>query len=740
MAKGKGKEIIVVSTSPGKRKKREVGSSSNCPKHKRHKCSPRKQEKQGRSFNTQSRPGIFVKMVGGLSDPQKMVIREMGLGAFLDTRIERLRKDLIKWMVDRIDNANRVLTLEDGRAIKLTVEDVSRLFGLPCSGEKLELVDNCGKGEIESWQGLKLKLKPSLGVEEEFKRIFLHFLFCTVLDPNTQPNGCRKLVKLIYENPVAFLSKWNLAEFVLERLMVGIKSWHEVGKNVHKSLCGCSFYLQIFYLMKFCVPGLSNFTSVGQITDDLVQQRLDKEISELKAFGRAKECPGLNFLPVVGNNINTKGVEEKNAQIRRLQEENIYNTGLMIPEHFDCEINSEENNKKIRGGDGSGDELGNQEAKVKIEGRRVAEDVSLVGITHFNSQGSNDLDLMNFPLQMGDVIIVDSDFADTSPETSVIKSTPIEVFDVDIGGKSVVGVSSTDKGSSSNFFRRTTKEPKPLQSQFVNNVMKNYISMMSVKEGVVRRKDTIWVTANYGLCKNKLVQSDVLVRFDGFELTRKQLRSLDEACWVNAPVVDMLMSYLNAEQVRKNLGKRYYFDSTFGHRLVTFKVPEKDLEHAILNAFEKDLKRVYSSHQSAILSGQLFIPHCIGDHWSFHVVNTKSRQVLRCDTCPIGRKRLTDDISLKIGRIMRHLVRSLFNKPEIDSYVVVEAKCIPQDNGYDCGVLMMKYIKEWVVDALPKLSMEETDIYRVELVDQLLTSRYNELHYDVAHAVLPSLL
>lgn len=205
-----------------------------------------------RPFTTNCRPHKFMEIIKKLSPEQLDIIKSMGFGVLLDLNMSTLNRILISWMATNIDPENKTLRLSGGRLISLTCEDVGRLLGLSNTGERLQLLEYYGGQPIDSWHILLEKLNPSLGIGEEFRVVFLHFIFSSLLHPTAQPNGSRNLVRMIYSNPNYIISKCNISLFVFENLMQGIKVWSQ--GNPSGTLNGCIIFLQvnqILYVFSF---------------------------------------------------------------------------------------------------------------------------------------------------------------------------------------------------------------------------------------------------------------------------------------------------------------------------------------------------------------------------------------------------------------------------------------------------------------------------------------------------------
>ncbi|KAK9288665.1 hypothetical protein L1049_017126 [Liquidambar formosana] len=181
----------------------------------------------------------------------------------------------------------------------------------------------------------------------------------------------------------------------------------------------------------------------------------------------------------------------------------------------------------------------------------------------------------------------------------------------------------------------------------------------------------------------------------GYYLTRFELLSLAKKNCVSSPdEVLRMRSLKNSECVRQKLQKYY------NHELLGYNVLDCEM---------------------------LFVPVCINFHWVAIVVNLKEKRFEWLDS-------LSGRPNPRHNQFLRKLIEALCimlkeldggDRVSLDDFNVVHPQLPKQDNGYDCGVFLIKYLKSWD-GAMPlTLNAVKMDKYRFKIVAAMILDDNN---------------
>ncbi|KAL6555836.1 hypothetical protein OROHE_007110 [Orobanche hederae] len=221
---------------------------------------------------------------GKLQPDQKKCVEEMGFSSITKIEFEQLDRELVRWLVDRYNPDESLITLDNPCHINISAVEASRALGIPHKGDDIYLdfdsVEGINKyknyftvtsGRIDINE-LARKLESCVTSGDEFKVCYLMFMFGTLLFPDTLPN-----IRVGYLNIIVNLEKvpyMNWAKLVVEKLNDGVKLRKEHGRTY---LTGCSFLLQVIFFAhiypKGSTPGV-NLTSPLPYVEQLTRERI----------------------------------------------------------------------------------------------------------------------------------------------------------------------------------------------------------------------------------------------------------------------------------------------------------------------------------------------------------------------------------------------------------------------------------------------------------------------------------
>ncbi|KAL6536838.1 hypothetical protein OROHE_012422 [Orobanche hederae] len=206
-----------------------------------------------------------------LQRDQKKCVEEMGFSSITKTEFEQLDRELVRWLVDRYNPDESLITLDNPCHINIYAAEASR--------------------------ALARKLESCVTSGDEFKVCYLMFMFGTLLFPDILPN-----IRVGYLNIIVNLEKvsyMNWAKLVVEKLNDGVKLRKEYGRTY---LTGCSFLLQIielaFQWYKRRVNRTPDERVMNEIADygTLINTNYGQGLRLFECFSRLLLCTILRFI------------------------------------------------------------------------------------------------------------------------------------------------------------------------------------------------------------------------------------------------------------------------------------------------------------------------------------------------------------------------------------------------------------------------------------------------------------
>ncbi|VFQ77328.1 unnamed protein product [Cuscuta campestris] len=101
-------------------------------------------------IQSRASPSVLQKVVEALNDVQRRDVVRIGFGSMLRIKLTELPAKLGFWVVDKFNPRSSSLELADGTKVRVTVDDIRHVLGLPCGrlkvlskkkGEKCDIVE-----------------------------------------------------------------------------------------------------------------------------------------------------------------------------------------------------------------------------------------------------------------------------------------------------------------------------------------------------------------------------------------------------------------------------------------------------------------------------------------------------------------------------------------------------------------------------------------------------------------------
>ncbi|XP_057802154.1 uncharacterized protein LOC131017418 [Salvia miltiorrhiza] len=193
-----------------------------------------------------------------MNNPQKESVKKMGFGVILELSIREIPGRMAYWVLDHFNYESGELEISPEKKIKVTEDDVYRVFGVPRGNKEIELFERTETNDLfVEWvtffgQRGKDSIKIGAVVEKMldctdggtwFKRHFMIVVAFCMFESTT--NGT---VHPFILNCLVNLDKlweWNWASYVMRSLSDHKKSW-ELDKS--KMFVGPTAFIVLFYV------------------------------------------------------------------------------------------------------------------------------------------------------------------------------------------------------------------------------------------------------------------------------------------------------------------------------------------------------------------------------------------------------------------------------------------------------------------------------------------------------------
>ncbi|XP_057803571.1 uncharacterized protein LOC131018895 [Salvia miltiorrhiza] len=281
------------------------------------------------SLYTRTTPSSFYDALQQLNDDQKKAVHDIGFGSILSLQVKKLPCRLAYWILEKFDERRCELELDGGSRVKITEDDVYRVYGFPKGTETIPIFSRATNNALcEQWAAFFgfascEKIKIGLVLREMldcttggtwFKHHFMIAMAHTLIHSCTSGTVHPYILRCL-EN-VGTLKRWNWAEYVLQTLIDNKISW--VGDE-DKVFAGPTLFLVLFYVdrcqmhrrkVKREFPILVNWSSA-----DLRKRQATEE--NIKKFGSGSWIDPIDLpaeYSTAGENVQKNDNAEENDE------------------------------------------------------------------------------------------------------------------------------------------------------------------------------------------------------------------------------------------------------------------------------------------------------------------------------------------------------------------------------------------------------------------------------------------
>ncbi|XP_034675492.1 putative ubiquitin-like-specific protease 1B [Vitis riparia] len=307
------------------------------------------------------------------------------------------------------------------------------------------------------------------------------------------------------------------------------------------------------------------------------------------------------------------------------------------------------------------------------------------------------------------------------PQSQAQASLPAEVTVEDAEEGEDAGGSGTQapKPSSMKRYKQTAKRivkrPPACKSPFVAQCVKQFPKIPHADR----------VVADYALAEMG-DPSEILCDMYGMYIRREELSCLNAGRWVNS-MVDCCDCLSHDEWTTSTTTSRTFFEPSFS--VVLSNLKSNATTQVILERCAMYLDPDTLGHDLSSCD-MMFIPVCENNHWHVHVVNFAAGRVEILSSLPLRRG---NNISAATRRLSMALHKALHAyrihmDVDVSSFVHVQPHLLQQLNGFDCGILALKFMEFWNGATLTtSVAVDKTNMYRLQLVLQLVLNERNSV-------------
>ncbi|XP_057809153.1 uncharacterized protein LOC131023627 [Salvia miltiorrhiza] len=246
-------------------------------------------------------PSHLHKLISSLNDTQKEAVKHIGFGGLLHLQINELPTKLAYWVIKSFDRKELMIQLCNGKFIKVTEEDVQRVFGFPRGPNLIESVEakqkhtlkdqwlsffpNSKKGNITASELERVALECVDG-GDWFKRHFLILVAHTLVEYRGHGYVVPLIIKCVED--LMTLHKWNWCEYVIRSLVDARDKWDA---NHLKMFVGPVLFPLVLYLDRTKVGNIMHGRQLPSITNwdyKSMKAREDVEGRSKRGFGHGE--------------------------------------------------------------------------------------------------------------------------------------------------------------------------------------------------------------------------------------------------------------------------------------------------------------------------------------------------------------------------------------------------------------------------------------------------------------------
>ncbi|CAN6894181.1 unnamed protein product [Brassica oleracea] len=209
------------------------------------------------------------------------------------------------------------------------------------------------------------------------------------------------------------------------------------------------------------------------------------------------------------------------------------------------------------------------------------------------------------------------------------------------------------------------------------------------------------------------------------DITGEVLQCLTPSAWLNDEVINVYLELLKERETRdpKNYLKCHFFNTFFYKKLVSdsgynFKAvrrwtTQRKLGYALIDC----------DMASFLFLVQIFVPIHRGVHWTLAVINNRDRKFLYLDSLNGVDSKILNVLSKYVGDEAKE---KSGKDIDVSSWEMEFVEGIPQQqNGYDCGMFMLKYIDFFSRGLGLCFSQEHMPYFRLRTAKEILKLRAN---------------
>ncbi|CAD6216717.1 unnamed protein product [Miscanthus lutarioriparius] len=253
---------------------------------------------------------------------------------------------------------------------------------------------------------------------------------------------------------------------------------------------------------------------------------------------------------------------------------------------------------------------------------------------------------------------------------------------------------------------RLAELPDPLDTTPKEDLSELFTPLSDKEE---REVDTLLYNRNHS---DKVI---VIHEPSNIEITNEKFQCLRPRGWLNDEVINLYIELLKEREEREhNRFLKCHFFNTFFYKKLTCGIAGYDYQSVRRWTTFKRLG------YGLIECEKIFVPVHRNVHWCLVVINMKDKTLQYLDS--LGG--LGHDV-LKV--LTRYIVDELKDKSNLEvdpsSWVVVSESLPLQQNGWDCGMFMLKYIDFHSRGIKPSFSQEHMMYFRNRTAKEIMTLR-----------------
>ncbi|KAL3835350.1 hypothetical protein ACJIZ3_010086 [Penstemon smallii] len=735
-----------------------------------------------------------------LDNHQISAIEDLGFGSFTKLQFDQVDKVMVRWIIDRYEPDTNNLTIHMN---SFNVDDAAfyHTLGIPTSTQNITLDDTSSQG-LDKYKhmfsvtrggidtaDLAERLKKCKGCGDEFKVMYMFFLFGTVLFPGCYQNLPTHYLNLLIN--LDYIKELNWAGFVREKLNEGVRLWKN---NSQTYVRGCLFFFQVFFLAIIRPRGSPHYINPSfelPFVNYLTRRRVSLLTSDMQKYGgylNAEACfttETTENYPTDTTPVHQDGAEGDNVNEGKNMSNIDANLVLLVGEK--TKLAGQGNNMRRVWKNDTNCHPNNVEPTLINK---------TVSSNDFSTQHQLDLltaRVMGMERQVTQLMNTMNDLLHRRSEDCVKEIGHIATIIPQLQ-ESFLEIQSTSMLNET-IPRATTQnleqsarisEPKFCSGPILNNVHPSLAGKGDYQRATFLRtpKSDRWhsplpdfqphhlrcdqtntkdavekITIDISSSDNQLKSglddkigpfnpmadedaiieylfdedkdmSECVVDFGNWRCNRSNMISLKPATYINGSVIDCVAYNCTLVYREENMYQdRWYFPAMFSQLCLIEHYSDEKIIKTFFDgpqSFTSDLERCR----------QMYIPiNDLHEHWFLVVIDLELKTISICDSTPVDaleeyRKRIVNKVVQRVERLLKIWARDKFKvKSIINEFVYENPAWVPkQNNGYDCGlyVCLMMMLD---LRNQRQLLKDASTVARRRIAIQLYRSRYNRFSW-----------